>query len=279
MDYEEKKQALKAYLHELCQDNVMVAFSGGVDSSLLLSLCCEAAKENGTKVTAITVQTRLHPHGDADIARRVAEEAGARHVVIQLDELDAAGIRMNPEDRCYRCKRLIFGELTKKAKELGITCVIEGTNSDDLHAYRPGIRALAQLGILSPLAKQGFTKDDVRRMAQEMGLSVAKRASTPCMATRFPYNTRLDYEQMNRVDEAETWLRGQGFYNVRLRVHGDTARLEIDADDMSRLLTMRETVVERVKAMGFDYVTLDLEGFRSGSMDVHINVTNGNATS
>ena len=269
-DYEQKKKTLEAHLLELAESDIVVAFSGGVDSSLLLMLCCKAARERGTKVTAVTMLTRLHPHGDEDIARRVAEEAGASHVLMRLDELEDAGIRMNPEDRCYRCKRLLFGELQKKAAEIGATCVIEGTNADDLHVYRPGIRALRELGIRSPLAECGITKSNVRQMAQEMGLSVARRASTPCMATRFPYNTPLDYEAMARVDEAERWLREQGFYNVRLRVHGDIARLEIDHQDMGNLLKIQKDVVNRLKTMGFAYVTLDLEGFRSGSMDIHI---------
>ena len=269
-DYEQKKKTLEAHLLELAESDIVVAFSGGVDSSLLLMLCCKAAREKGTKVTAVTMLTRLHPHGDEDIARRVAEEAGACHVLMRLDELEDAGIRMNPEDRCYRCKRLLFGELQKKAAEIGATCVIEGTNADDLHVYRPGIRVLRELGIRSPLAECGITKSDVRQMAQELGLSVARRASTPCMATRFPYNTLLDYEAMARVDEAERWLREQGFYNVRLRVHGDIARLEIDHQDMGNLHKIQKDVVNRFKTMGFAYVTLDLEGFRSGSMDIHI---------
>ena len=262
--------ALKARLLELAANDIMVAFSGGVDSSLLLAMSCEAAKEKGTKVTAVTMHTRMHPNGDVDIARRVAEEAGAQHLVIHIDELEDAGIRMNPVDRCYRCKRHLFGKLQEKAAELGASCVIEGTNEDDLHAYRPGIRALRELGILSPLAELGITKSEVRRMAQEMGISVAERPSTPCMATRFPYNTPLDYDMMSRVDEAETWLREQGFRNVRLRIHGDVARLETDGGDMGKLLLIRKEVVERLKAMGFAYITLDLEGFRSGSMDIHI---------
>ncbi len=270
MDYQEKKKLLHACLHELAAHDMVVAFSGGVDSSLLLFLCCEAARETGTKVTAVTIQTRLHPHGDVDIARRVAKESGAAHVVMRVDELADADIRMNPIDRCYRCKRLLFGKLQKKADELGASCVVEGTNRDDLYAYRPGIKALDELGIKSPLAELGFTKAEVRRLAQEKGVSVARRPSSPCMATRFPYNTKLDYEMMRRVDEAEKWLREQGFYNVRLRVHGDITRLEIDCSDMGRLLLVREKVVERLKDMGFIYVTLDLEGFRSGSMDVYI---------
>lgn len=268
MNYNEKKQALKTYIWELVQHDVVVAFSGGVDSSLLLHLCCEEAQKTGTKVYAITMLTELHPHGDADIARRVALEAGAIHEVITINELADAGIRMNPVDRCYRCKRTLFAMLVDRAKELGAPSVVEGTNEDDLHVYRPGIKALGELGILSPLAKCGFTKEEVRQLAAEYGISVAKRPSTPCMATRFPYGTELSYEAMKQVDEAETWLRAQGFYNVRLRVHDKVARLEIDTEDMSRLLSMREEVVQQLKRRGFPYITLDLEGFRSGSMDI-----------
>lgn len=261
---------MKTYLAELAGKDLVVAFSGGVDSSLLLILCCMAAREKGTKVTAVTAHTDLHPHGDIDIARRVAEGTGARFEVIELDVLDEAGIRMNPVDRCYRCKHFLFGKLLERAEQLGASYVIEGTNSDDLNVYRPGIKALNELGILSPLAKVGFSKADVRRLAEEMGASVAKRASTPCMATRFLYNTRLDTELMGRLGDTEAWLRGLGFYNVRLRVHGAIARLEIDEKDMERLLACRKDVVERLKAIGLDYITLDLEGYRSGSMDIHI---------
>ena len=270
MDYEEKKQALKAYLLELAEKDVVVAFSGGVDSSLMLRLCCEAAKQKGTKVYAVTMQTGLHPHGDVDIARRVAEEAGAEHQVIKLNELDEAGIRDNPLDRCYRCKRLLFAKLLGKAEQLGATYVIEGTNESDLHVYRPGIKALKELGILSPLAKFEIAKPEVRQMAAELGVSVARRASTPCMVTRFPYNTRLTYEDLERADQAEEWLRKQGFYNVRLRIHGEVVRIEIDEKDMGALLLKREEVVAELKKLGYTYITLDMEGYRQGSMDIHI---------
>ena len=270
MGYEEKKHALKMYLSELAGKNMALAFSGGVDSSLLLILCSMAAREKGTQLTAITAHTDLHPHGDTDVARRVAEGTGARFEVIELDVLDEAGIRMNPSDRCYRCKHYLFAKLLERAKQLGASYVIEGTNSDDLHVYRPGIKALKELGILSPLAKIGFTKAEVRRLAEETGVPVAKRASTPCMATRFPYNTRLDTKMMALLNDAEAWLRSQGFYNVRLRVHAEITRLEIDGEDMEKLLSCRKDVVERLKAIGLDYITLDLEGYRSGSMDIHM---------
>lgn len=270
MEYSEKKQALKDYLQQLAKQDLVVAFSGGVDSSLLLRMCCEAAQEAGTTVYAITVQTELHPQGEVEIAQRVAQEAGAKHLVIRLDEFNEADIRMNPVDRCYRCKRCLFAKLQVKAQQLGASQVVEGTNEDDMHVYRPGIKALKELGICSPLAKFGLTKAEVRKLADEYGISVANRASTPCMATRFPYGTELSKELMRQVSEVEEWMRQIGFYNVRLRVHGNIARLEIDQQEMTALIDKKDEIVERIKQMGIDYVTLDLEGFRSGSMDIKI---------
>lgn len=271
MNYEEKKQALTAYIAQLARQDVALAFSGGVDSSLLLKMCCEAASLTGKKVYAITMHTRLHPMKDLDIATRVAQEAGAEHVVIFVDELGEAGIDGNPVDRCYRCKKTLFQKLKAKALELGAVCVMDGTNEDDMHVYRPGIKALVELDVISPLAKFGITKEEVRKLAAEYGVSVAHRPSTPCMATRFPYGTQLSYEAMRQVDEAEEWLRAQGLYNVRVRVHDNVARIEVDKEDMPKLLSWSEQVASTLKGMGYDYVALDLEGFRSGSMDIHIN--------
>ena len=235
MSYEEKKQALIAYIAQLAQRDVALAFSGGVDSSLLLKMCCEAASHTGRKVHAITMHTRLHPMKDLDIATKVAKETGATHLVIYVDELGEAGIDMNPVDRCYRCKKTLFRKLKAKAEELGTACVLDGTNEDDMHVYRPGIKALKEQEVKSPLAMFGITKEEVRKLAAEYGVSVAHRPSTPCMATRFPYGTQLSYEAMHMVDEAEEWLRRKGFYNVRVRVHGTVARIEVDKAEMKRL--------------------------------------------
>jgi len=270
MNYEEKKQALKNYLLELATKDIVVAFSGGVDSSLLLRLCCEAAKQTGSKVYALTMKTDMHPHGDVEIARKVAEEAGAEHLVVELNELDQAGIRMNPIDRCYRCKRCLFARMLGTADQLGATYVIEGTNEDDLHVYRPGIKALAELGILSPLAKFGITKAEIRKMADEYHVSVAHRASTPCMATRFPYDTELSSELMQKVADFEEQMREKTSYNVRLRVHGNVGRLEVDKENIPAFIEKSDEIIERVKAIGLDYATLDLEGYRQGSMDIHV---------
>ncbi len=270
INYDTKKEKLLTHIEALAKEDIMLAFSGGVDSSLLLKLCCQAAHKNGNKVYAVTVQTELHPTKDLEIAKRIVAECGAEHIVLFLDELEEAGIVFNPENRCYLCKKCLFQKLLAKAEEHGVKNVIEGTNEDDLHVYRPGIKALKELGIVSPLALAGMTKEEVRKMAAEYGSSVANRPSTPCMATRFPYGAELSYEIMRQVEEGEEWLRGQGFYNVRIRVHDKIARLEIDKNDMEKILLMGNEVVDHIKKYGFDYVTLDLEGFRSGSMDLHV---------
>lgn len=272
--YEEKKKQLFEKINSLAKEDIVLAFSGGVDSSLLLKICCDSSKNYGTTVYAITVHTELHPMKDVEIATKVAKEAGAKHLVVYIDELQDAGIEYNPIDRCYRCKSLLFGKLKEKAKELGVKNVVEGTNEDDLHVYRPGIRALRELNIISPLAESGFTKAEVRKLAAEYGISVANRPSSPCMATRFPYGAKLDYERMHQVEEGEEWLKTLGFYNVRIRVHGEIARIEVDEKDMPLLLNNRVKVIEKLKAFGYDYVTVDLEGFRSGSMDIHVTEKN-----
>lgn len=270
MDASGKFQALEAYLSELLHEDVAVAFSGGVDSSLLLRMCSEAAARHGTRVFAYTVHSDMHPVADVDHARRQAQAEGVKHIVVSVNELEEAGIADNPPDRCYRCKYTLFGKIRRAAASVGITHILEGTNEDDLHVYRPGLLALGELAILSPLAHFHITKAEVREEAARRGLTVARRPSSPCMATRFPYGTKLSYEAMRRVDETESWLRAQGFANVRVRVHGEIARLETDAEDMMRLLEVRQSVIGKLKGQGFAYCTLDLEGFRSGSMDIHL---------
>ncbi|HCT92550.1 MAG TPA: ATP-dependent sacrificial sulfur transferase LarE [Lachnospiraceae bacterium] len=266
--YEERKEALLHRIREYAAEDVAVAFSGGTDSSLLLKLACEAAKETGKRVLAVTMKTRLHPAAELIEAARAAADMGAEHRTIQVDELAEAGILDNPRDRCYRCKRLLFAKLCSLAKDMGIRQILEGTNEDDLHVYRPGIRALEELGITSPLAEAGFTKTQVRLLAAEYGLASADKPASPCMATRFPYGTRLSYEEMDRAALGEAYLRGLGFYNVRLRVHGEIVRLEVDAEAFSEIFARRQEIIARMKELGYRYITLDLEGFRSGSMDI-----------
>lgn len=268
--YEEKCEKLFQILDKLTKENTAVAFSGGVDSSLLLKLLCIKAKSRGTLVYAIAAHTELHPSGDLEIAKRVAEESGAAFTVLKLQELKEADIVNNPVDRCYRCKKLLFKEIKRKAEELGAKVLIEGANLDDTKVYRPGLKAIEELGIKSPLKDAGFTKKEIRKLAEVYDISVADRPSTPCLATRFPYGAVLSLEKMKKVEQGEAFLRELGLYNVRLRVHGETARIEVDEKDMPKLLESRKEVVEFLKGLGYWYITLDMEGFRSGSMDIGI---------
>jgi uncharacterized protein len=270
METSDKLIALEDYLSTLLREDVAVAFSGGVDSSLLLHLCREASLKHGTRVRAVTAHSEMHPLVDLEYARRAAEEAGVEHSVLMVDELNEAGIQMNPVDRCYRCKYTLFEKIKREVGKSGITNVVEGTNEDDLHVYRPGLRALRELDIISPLAMFHFTKEEVRAIAREKGLKVAERPSSPCMATRFPYGTPLSYTKMRTVDEAESYIRSLGFRNVRVRVHGEIARVEIDSEELTRMVAMKDAIIGELKKKGYQYVTLDLEGFRSGSMDIHV---------
>lgn len=272
--YEEKIQCLKRRMEEYAKKDVVVAFSGGVDSGLLLKLACESARKSGGKVYAIFLNTAMHPSGDSQSAKRVAEEIGADFRILQIDELESAQIADNPPDRCYRCKRHLFQEVLGEAARLQAGWILEGTNADDLKAYRPGIRAIRELGIISPLADAGVTKEEVRRLAGEYGISVSTKPSAPCLATRFPYGTSLTYEAMRKVEKAEDCLKELGLYNVRVRVHGDIARIEVDCGDMGVVMKNKKKIAEYFKSLGYAYITLDLEGFRSGSMDQNIQAPN-----
>ena len=267
---EEKKARLLALMEEYGRRDVCLAFSGGVDSSLLLKLAADSAAAHGTTVYAVTFDSRLHPACDLENAKKVAAELGGVHVVVTVDELEMEEIRSNPPDRCYLCKKQLFGKLLEFAAEKQISLTMEGTNEDDLHVYRPGIRAVRELGVKSPLAEAGLTKAEVKALAAEYGISAASRPSTPCMATRLPYGAELNYEVLKQIEEGEAVLRELIGGNVRLRLHGDVARIETDGENLEKAVALRSQLISRLKALGFVYITLDLEGFRSGSMDVHI---------
>lgn len=265
-----KRKELEQWLLKETKKDCAVAFSGGVDSALLLKMTCDAAKRNKTMVYAVTMQTVLHPAAEITHAKKVAEEIGAKHLVIPVDELKEAGIDQNPVDRCYRCKKLLFTRLKEKVTKCGVSTILEGTNAEDLNGYRPGFRAVQELEIKSPLMEAGFNKEEVRKLSAEAGLSVSNRPSLPCLATRFPYGTALSYEEMRKAERGEAYLRGLGFYNVRLRIYGDLVRIEVDPEAFFMMEEQRAEVVGMLKTLGYRYITLDLEGFRSGSMDIGI---------
>lgn len=263
-----KFEELKSEIRSLVKDGACIAFSGGVDSSLILKLAADASRELGRDVHAVTFETRLHPVSDVQVSKSVAKEMGAIHTIIKVDEFENKDLLKNPVNRCYICKKMLFLNLLDLAKENGLKYVIDGTNADDHKVYRPGIRALKELGVISPLAALGITKAEVREFASSLGISVASRPSAPCMATRLPYDTEISFELLERIENGEEFIKGLGFSVVRLRIHKDIARIEVPADDFMKLLGYREQIVSSLKNLGFTYITLDMEGFRSGSMDI-----------
>lgn len=267
---EKVKVKLETAMAAYAAEDICLAFSGGVDSSLLLRTAVDAARKAGRRVYAVTFDSRLHPACDLAVAARVAKELGAAHHIIAVDELVQEEIRHNSVDRCYLCKRVLFRTLREFAEHVGAACIMDGTNEDDLHVYRPGIRALGELGGVSPLAQLHIKKADVKRLAAAYGISVAARPSAPCMATRLPYGTEIDYDTLARLARGEEFLRGLIDGNVRLRLHDSVVRIEADAEAMPVLLRERASVTASLKNLGFTYITMDLEGFRSGSMDIGI---------
>jgi len=266
----EIKTRLEQIMAEYAKEDICLAFSGGVDSSLLLKVAADAAGKTGKGVYAVTFDSRLHPSCDLEIAARVAKELGGIHKVVSVNELEQEEIRFNPVNRCYLCKKKLFQSLKDYAKEMNIPYIMDGTNEDDLHVYRPGIKALRELGIISPLAELHITKAQVKELASWYGISVASRPSAPCMATRLPYGTEIDYDILNLIGKGEEFVSTLVKGNVRLRLHNDIVRIEVDQEAMGNLMEKSREIIAYLKELGFVYITMDLEGFRSGSMDVGI---------
>ncbi len=261
---------LKEYLKEQLKHGGVVAFSGGVDSTVILKIAADISKEYGYAVYAVTFETRLHPKADLENSQSIAKELEIPHHIVEIDELTNEKILQNPVDRCYHCKKQLFVELVNFAEKHNLGVVLDGTNYDDLSQYRPGIKALGELGVVSPLARLSIDKATVRAMASELGLKVSNRPSAPCLATRIPYNTKLDFTILEMIDKGENYLKNIGFPINRIRLHGDIARIELPKDIITQALELREDIIENLKKLGFVYITIDLEGFRSGSMDIYI---------
>lgn len=252
------------------EEGIAIAFSGGVDSSLLLKIACEVGKQLNRPILAVTFETRLHPHGDLEEACSLAMNLGAVHKIIMIDEFADPEIMNNPVDRCYRCKKLLFQSFIRYANSEGYTYLVDGSNFDDLSSYRPGMKALTELGIQSPLLELQITKKEIRSLATELDIASSDKPSAPCLATRLPYGTHFDYELLSRIDQGEQYIKSLGFYNVRLRLHQEILRIEVDKPDFLQLLEHKDDIIRVLKDLGFSYITLDLEGFRSGSMDINI---------
>lgn len=246
--------------------SVLVAFSGGVDSTFLLKVAVDTL---GERAAAFTEASPLHQSWEIDEARELARQFGVRHVIVEADELEDPEFAANPVNRCYLCKKVIYGGARRIATELGLAEIVDGSNVDDLGDYRPGRQALAEMNIRSPLLEAGLTKDEIRAASHELGLPTWNRQPLACLASRFPYGTTITAQRLRQVEACETFLRAEGFTFFRVRYHGDTARIEVSGADIVRLAAnpLRERVVAHFKAAGFTYVAVDLEGFRSGSMN------------
>lgn len=264
-----KYEELKEYLRTLAPRGVALAYSGGVDSSLLLAVLTELHKKKPFPLIALTMHSIFQREEELSEVQNAAKKSGVELKLFSCDPLSIPEIKYNPPDRCYWCKRYIFSEFRDCATSKGLATLIDGTNADDRKCYRPGLAALTEMRVLSPLAELGITKAKVRKMAAFLKLECAVKPSTPCMATRFEYGTLLTKELIQKAIDGEDVVRKflPSAADVRLRIHAGIARIEVETEWMPVILDNRVKIAEALKKLGFQFVTLDLAGFHSGCFD------------
>lgn len=263
---ENSSKKLYDIIENLLKEKVVLAFSGGVDSALLLKIATSLRKDEND-VVAMFFKAPSSTEEDLVNAKNLAEEMGVKLFIKDVDIFVDDHIVNNSKDRCYHCKSHLFKQAIKLKDDLGYGYVIDGTNTDDHKVYRPGLMALRDLGVVSPLNMAGFSKQMVRALADELNISVAKRPSAPCLLTRFPYGTKITPAKLDRLEKAEAFIRDLGFIKFRVRDHSNIARIELTPEDFMAFIEKKDQVIKEFKNLGFSYITLDLEGFRSGSMD------------
>ena len=257
--YEELKRIISGY------EKLLVAFSGGVDSTFLLKT---AKKVLGENVTAVTMKTAFFPEAEYIFVKEFCETEGIRLITVEKDILSVAGVAENPKNRCYICKSNIFSNVLSLASDEGIAYVAEGSNMDDLSDYRPGHRAIEELGIKSPLQEAGLYKSEIRELSKELGLETWCKPSFACLATRFVTGEKLEKSKLKMVEQAEEHLSLQGFTQYRVRMHGnDLARIEVPENELEKLLRQRQEIVERFKEIGYRFVSMDMAGYKMGNMN------------
>ena len=270
-ELQEKLVTLKEYIRDL--GSLAVGYSGGVDSTFLLAVAHEVL---GDKAVAVTTVDAAIPEREQNEAKEFCKEHGIRHFICEVDPLQTEGYRKNGPDRCYFCKYGFFSEIKKVAEENGIEYTAEGSNMDDIGDYRPGLRAVEELSVKSPLREAGLTKADIRMISKAMGLPTWSKPAYACLASRFVYGEEITKEKLGMIDQAEQFLIEHGFLEERVRMHGNIARIEVPEKDITRLAEeeIREAVYKRFKEIGFIYVTLDMRGYRQGSMNETLSIEN-----
>ena len=258
----EKLERLRNYLREL--GSVAVAFSGGVDSTFLLKVAHDTL---GDRAIALTAASKFIPQSELDATKKFCAENGIRQIIFDADVLNVEGVKENPVNRCYLCKRALFENFLRLAKD---KILVEGSNTDDASDYRPGMKALAELNVKSPLREAGLSKSEIRELSRAMNLPTWNKPSMACLASRIPYGEPLTEKKLSQVEAAEEFLLNAGFKQLRARVHGKIARIEVLPEDFPMLLNLREKISARLKDLGFDYVTLDLQGYRTGSLNIGV---------
>lgn len=261
----QKQQNLCEYIKGL--GSVAVAFSSGVDSTFLLKTAHDLL---GDKAIAVTACSCSFPQRELNEAKSFCEKEGIRHIIVESEELSIEGFAQNPKNRCYLCKRELFTKIKKIAAENGIEYVAEGSNLDDNGDYRPGLMAVAELGIKSPLREAGLSKADIRALSKEIGLSTWDKQSFACLASRFVYGETITEEKLGMVDKAEQKLLDMGFHQVRVRIHGKIARIEVEPAEFGKIINAADELNNYFQELGFTYVTLDLGGYKMGSMNKNI---------
>lgn len=264
-----KYQALREYIHSL--GSLAVAFSSGVDSTFLLKV---AHQELGDKVIAVTATSCSFPKREADEAANFCKANGIRQITVVSEELEIPEFRHNPVNRCYLCKKELFTKIISLAKENGVEYVCEGSNMDDNGDYRPGLQAVAELGVNSPLRHCELYKEEIRELSKQLELPTWNKQSFACLASRFVYGEEINEKKLAMVDKAEQALLDAGFKQLRVRIHGENlARIEVMPAELERLLSMREAITEKLRDAGFAYITMDLQGYRTGAMNEALKLT------